>query len=258
MTESLREVWQYREYIRYETIARLKVRHKRTVLGYVWWVLDPLLFMGIYVLIVQIIFKRGGPDYPLFVLLALLPWRWFSSSLIDAADAIRGKAGLVKQVYFPKITLVLAAMLSNSVNFAIGLLILIPFLMFYHVRLTQFMVFFLLLVLVQILLTLGLALMIAHFNVFFRDIGNLLRYGLQVWFYLSPGIYAASLVPPTILPYYYLNPFVTIFEGYRNAMMYASPPNLIALGIIMLCSIVLILIGLSIIIKKQGEYAKVL
>jgi len=254
----LKKIWNYREFVKNDTLAKLKIRHKGTVLGYLWWLLDPLLFMGVYVLIVQIIFKRGGPDYPLFVFLALLPWRWFSSTLNDAANSIRMRERLIKEIYFPKIILPLSFIFANIVNFSFGLILLLVVMIIFKTNLTIYFLFFPIIVFIQLLFTIGLSLIVSHLNVVFKDMGNILRHLLQIWFFLSPGIYSSDLIPDNFKLVYSLNPFYTLFNSYRDSIMYAQIPNLLALGIIFIVSLVLILIGTKIISKNEGSYAKIL
>tara|TARA_Y100000310_G_scaffold329150_1_gene398463 strand:- start:5295 stop:6095 length:801 start_codon:yes stop_codon:yes gene_type:complete len=254
----LNKIWDYREFVKNDTLAKLKIRHKGTTLGYLWWLLDPLLFMGIYILIVQIIFKRGGPDYPLFVFLALLSWRWFSSTLNDSSNSIRIRERLIKEIYFPKIILPLSFVFANIINFSFGLILLFIVIIIFKVNFTIYFLFFPLIVLIQLLFTMGLSLIVAHLTVFFKDISNILRYSLQIWFFLSPGIYSSDLIPDKFNLIYSLNPFYTLFNSYRDSIMYAQLPNLFALGIIFIVSLALIFIGAKIISKSEGNYAKIL
>jgi len=252
------EIWKYKEYLKYETLAKLKIRHKGTYLGYLWWLLDPLLSMGVYVLIVQIIFRSGSPDYPLFVFLALLSWRWFSSTLNEATSSIRIKSSLIKQIYFPKIILPFSVIFANLVNFGFGVLLLAVLLIVFKVDFTVYFLFFPLVILVQLLFTIGLSMIVTHLNVFFKDISNLLIYILQIWFFLSPGIYSPDLVPDNFKFIYSLNPFYTLFNSYRDSIMYAQLPNLLALGIISALSLIIIFIGIKLISRSEGNYAKIL
>src|SRR5918992_4298595 len=105
VAEGISELLTRRRLIRYMVSANMKRTHVDTVLGQVWWVLDPLLQMAIYVVLIEIIFNRGTPDYPLFIFAAILPWKWFSISLGAATGSITGREGLIRQVQFPKIVL---------------------------------------------------------------------------------------------------------------------------------------------------------
>ncbi|MFH1134355.1 MAG: ABC transporter permease [Nanoarchaeota archaeon] len=258
MRKVLKDLFAYREALKHFSHANLTVRHKRTWLGYFWWLLDPLLFMGIYILLVQVIFQRGGPDYPVFILLALLPWRWFSSTIGDAASSIVGKAGVIKEVRFPKIILPLSSVITNCVTFCFGLIVLAAFLVIFSVPLRWTFLFFPAIILVQLAFTAGFALVVAHLNVYFRDLGNILRYLLQIWFFLSPGIYAASLVPERFQWLYNLNPFAVLFNAYRDVMLQGAVPGLLSLLYVLALSAILILFGVWLINKYEGDYAKVL
>src|SRR3972149_804314 len=109
LSEGIRESWARRRLIRYLVQADLKKTGSDTLLGNVWWILDPLLQMVVYVVLITVIFARTQPDYPLFVFAAILPWKWFNSSVNDAISSVVGQERLIKQLQFPKIVLPLAA-----------------------------------------------------------------------------------------------------------------------------------------------------
>ena len=117
----------WRVLVQYLTLSTLKAGQHNTILGYVWWVLDPLLLMLVYFVLVEVIFQRGVEHYPVFVLCAVVPWKWFSSSLLGSMASLVGKERLIKQVVFPKIVLPLSQVLSNLVSFAFGLGVLFLF-----------------------------------------------------------------------------------------------------------------------------------
>src|SRR5512144_1503557 len=109
VTEGLREIWSRRRLTRYLVQADMHKTGADTLLGNVWWVLDPLLQMIVYVVLVKVIFDRGGPDYPLFVFAAILPWKWFSASINEAITSVTMRERIIKQVNFPKLVLPVAA-----------------------------------------------------------------------------------------------------------------------------------------------------
>ena len=105
MREAVRDIASRRRLIGYLVQADLRKKGSDTLLGNVWWVLDPLLQMMVYVIVVSVIFDRGGPDYPLFVFAAILPWKWFSSSVTDGIISVTGQDKLIRQIHFPKLVL---------------------------------------------------------------------------------------------------------------------------------------------------------
>ncbi|MDY0003643.1 MAG: ABC transporter permease [Polyangia bacterium] len=254
----LKELWTFRVYLKYETLGKIKLRHKGTYLGYLWWVLDPLFLLAIYYFMFKIVLRHGRPNYVLFLFCALLPWRWFSTSASEATLAIRSSAGLIKQVYFPKIIAPLATIFTNTVNFAAGLLILALLMALHKVPLHWSLVCFPLIALIQLIFTVGVGLILADIDVYARDTESLMRHVLNFWFYLSPGLYSIDMVPERLRLIFAMNPFTTFFEAYRDICMYGRWPNFAHLGLWLLLSLGLMFFGAMRMARHQGDYAKVI
>ncbi len=266
--EGLREIWSRRQLTRYLVQADMVKHGANTVLGNIWWVLDPLLQMAIYVIFVSVILKRGGPDYPLFVFSAILPWKWFSTSINDAITSVTSREAIIKQVKFPTIVLPVAATASGVVSFIFGLVPLFGMMIFFYAdRLTPYLLFIPIVAAVQFLFTLSLCLVFAAINVFFRDLGNLARHFLRLWFYLSPALYATKELDPgkygILAQLYKLNPWVPLFESYHN-VIYAGPsgfaeaPDWLSLATLSVFSLFLIA-GATLIFKRlEPAFAKVI
>ena len=244
--------------MQYLVLSNLKAGQHSTVLGYVWWVLDPLLLMAVYFVLVEVIFDRGVEHYPVFVLSAVLPWKWFNTSIQGSIGALVGRERLIKQVAFPKVVLPISQTLANLVSFGFGLLVLLALVLIYRIEITWTLVALPVVVLGQFLLTLGLAMLFSALSVFFRDIRNLLRYVLRLWFYLSPGLYALSFVPDDLLDVYRLNPFARIFPAYRDAVMFGSWPAAGDLLWILGVGAVVLAAGYAVFQWSEYRFAKVL
>ena len=218
VTEAIRETWSRRRLIRYLVQADLKKKGSDTVLGNIWWILDPLLQMIVYVVLVTIIFQRTTPDYPLFIFCAILPWKWFSSSVYDAITSVVGQERLIKQIQFPKIILPTATTFAGIANFGFGLIALAGLLIFfYSSRISWTLLLIPVIAFVQFVFTLAFSYVVGGANVFFRDIANVARHALRLWFYLSPGLYSAAAIDrlsetnPIIAQIMTINPFYTFF-----------------------------------------------
>ena len=269
--EGIDEIRSRRRLVRYLVQADMKKKGADTLLGNVWWVLDPLLQMVVYVVFVAIILQASTPDYPLFILSAILPWKWFTASVNDATASVVSQERLIKQIQFPKIVLPVAATTAGIVGFGFGLIALALIMLFYNDRVSANLLFIPVIAAVQYVFTLGIALAVASVNVFFRDLGNVLRHVLRLWFYLSPALYSLSRVEntnfmqnnPVLLFIAKANPFAILFESYR-AVIYGTPeggpalPNWGALAALLVASTVLL--GLTTVLFKRLEpsFAKVL
>jgi ABC-type polysaccharide/polyol phosphate export permease len=263
--EAIRESWSRRRLIGYLVQADLKKKGADTVLGNVWWILDPLLQMLVYVILVSVIFARSQPDYPLFIFSAILPWKWFTSSISDAITAVTSQDRLIKQVHFPKIVLPFAATVAGLVNFGFGLLGLGGLLLIlFHDRISPTLAFIPAVAFVQFVFTLALTFVFSSVNVFYRDVGNLSRHLLRLWFYLSPGLYPIEQIQKlgehsrlleTVLMG---NPFAILFESYRKVIYDKVAPDWTLLGLLLLGSIVLMALTTYIFKRLEPSFAKVL
>jgi ABC-type polysaccharide/polyol phosphate export permease len=261
IAEGAREIWSRRRLTRYLVQADLHRHGADTVLGNIWWVLDPLLQMVVYVILVSVIFKRGGEDYPLFIFSAILPWKWFSASVNDSITSVTTRERIIKQVNFPKIVLPVAATSSGIVSFAFGLIPLLGMMvLFYSDRLTAWLLLIPVVAVVQLVFTLAVAVCLAGVNVFFRDVGNVARHVLRIWFYLSPSLYSLDALTgnPTLQAIMRLNPWATLFESYRDLIYNGTAPQWAALVILLFVST--FLLGLAMVFFKRVEpsFAKVL
>lgn len=271
VTEAVRDVVSRRRLVGYLVEAEVRKRGVNTVLGKLWWVLDPLLLMAVYVVFVTVIRTRALPDYPLFVFAAVLPWKWFTAAVSDATNSVVGQHRLIKQIAFPKIVLPVAATTAGWVGFAFGLIPLFGIMAFYPHRLSFFMLLIPVIAVVQFVFTMAVAILVAGANVFFRDLGNVVRHVLRLWFYLSPGLYSVDMVlglrtvqeNPWMGILFQLNPVAVLFEAYR-AVIYGTPsggatfPDFLALSWLLLCSLALLAVSAVVFKRLERDFAKVL
>lgn len=266
--QGFREIWSRRQLARYLVQADMVKHGANTFLGNVWWVLDPLLQMAVYVIFVAVILGKGGADYPLFVFSAILPWKWFNTSISDAILSVTSREAIIKQVKFPAIVLPVAATASGVVSFVFGLIPLFGMMiLFYADRITPYLLLIPIVAAVQFFFTLSLCIAFAAVNVFFRDLGNLERHLLRLWFYLSPALYATKDLDPAkygiLAQLYKLNPWVPLFESYHD-LIYAGPkgvpgpPDWLGLGLLFLASLVLITFATLIFKRLEPAFAKVI
>jgi lipopolysaccharide transport system permease protein len=222
---NLGELWLYRELIYFMTWRDLKVRYKQTVLGAAWAILQPFLSMVVF----SVFFGRwlgvpsGDVPYPVFSYTALLPWGLFSKAIADAGRSLVTNRAMITKVYFPRLTIPLASVLAGIVDFLIAFVVLLGMMWYYDLELTSKMLtlpFFLLLALIA---SLGVGLWLSAMNVFYRDIGYIIPFLTQIWFYLSPIVYATSTVPEELQPIYALNPMVGVIDGFRWALLGQEP-----------------------------------
>lgn len=267
VASGLTDIWSRRRLTRYLVQADLTKKGSDTILGNVWWILDPLLQMGVYVVFVTLLVGGRGAieDYPLFVFAAILPWKWFSSAINDSILSVVARERIIKQVHFPKIVLPVAAAVSGIVNFAFGLIPLVALiLVFYRDRLSWTLILIPLVALVQFAFTLGLSILASAINVFYRDVGNVARHVLRLWFYLSPALYSVEQVNrvsanhPEVGVIFGLNPFTILFEAYRAVIYNGQLPSWTGLGVLLLVSILILGACTYVFKRMEPSFAKVL
>lgn len=281
LRQGIADILSRRRLIRYLVQADMKKRGSDTALGNLWWILDPLLQMVVYVIFVTVIARRPAPDYPLFIFAAILPWKWYQAVISDATTSVVRHDKLIRQIAFPKLVLPVATSTAGVVGFAWGLIPLLALLLLHQGnaetgtpnRLTALIIWIPVIAAVQYVFTLASAILISAANVFFRDLGNAVGHTLRLWWFLSPGLYSlqnlrdVSFVQenPIIGTLAGLNPFAVLFEAYRS-VIYGGPdglspprsPDVVSLLILLAGSIAFL--GLCIVFFKrvEPEFAKVL
>lgn len=223
----LQELVRYRELLLSWVLRDIKVRYKQSILGITWAVLQPLsatiLFAVIFSRFVKV--PTDGIPYPIFYYSALLPWTFFSNSVSFAVSSLVNNMNLITKIYFPREILPIASVMASFVDFLIASLIFIGMMVFYHMPVGSSILLVPIIIVIQILFTLGVVLLASAMNVFYRDIRFVIPLGVQLWMYLTPIIYPVSMVPERFRPLYMLNPMAGIIDSYRTIILAAKFPQ---------------------------------
>ena len=223
----------------------MKAENKNKVLGFVWSFLNPLLLFLVYLVLVHYIFGRGGPQFPVLLFVALLSWRWFATSLSRSVTCITSKVGLIQSTRFPLAILPLSGIVIGFFDWIFGLAILVPMLFIFDASFTVNILWLPLLLLIQLVGTIGACLIVAVVGTHLADLGNILQFLIRLGWYLSPILYSVEERIPARLTrlYMIMNPFAGLLESYKNVLVHGLPPNEYALvGTAVAC--VAFLIGL--------------
>jgi lipopolysaccharide transport system permease protein len=219
---NLRELWAYRELLYFLTWRDLKVRYKQTALGVLWVILQPLLTMLVFTLLFGRLAgfdeRTGGIPYPIFAFAGLLPWTFFSTAITNSGNSLVGSAHLITKIYFPRMIIPAAAVAAGLVDFALSFTILAAMMVYYGVGVTWGLLLLPVLTILVTLLALGVGMLLSALNVKYRDIRQVLPFMVQIWMFLSPVIYPATLVPGKWRWVFALNPMTGIIEGFRAAL----------------------------------------
>ena len=216
----LKELWDYRELLYFLVWRDVKIRYKQTAIGVVWVILQPLLTMLVFTLFFGKLAKlpSQGLPYQVFYFAAVVPWMYFSYSLVNATNVVVENQRVVTKVYFPRLILPFSAVLSGLVDFSIGFVVLLIFTLSYGLRPGITVLLLPLFLLLATLTALGVGLWLSALNALYRDVKYLIPFLTQFWMLASPVAYPSSMVPERFRWIYGLNPMAGVIEGFRWAL----------------------------------------
>jgi lipopolysaccharide transport system permease protein len=223
---NLRELWEYREILYFLVWRDVKVRYKQTVLGVAWAVIQPVFMMVVFSLFFGQLAKIAthGLPYPLFVYCGLLPWQLFAHGLGEASNSLVANERLLTKVFFPRLVVPLASVVSALIDFLIAFGVLVGLMVYYGAAWPGARI-----VALPLFMALGLAtafgagLWLSALNVQYRDVRYTLTFLIQLWFFATPVAYASTVVPAAWRPLYGLNPMTAVVEGFRWALLPGVP-----------------------------------
>jgi lipopolysaccharide transport system permease protein len=261
-------------YLLYNLVLRdLKVRYKNSLLGVLWSMLNPLGLMLVFTALFTVLSSGDNAqnNFPIFVLVGLMPWNFFSGTLMGGTNSITSNAPLVKKVYFPRELLPLAALLSNLVNFSIAAFIFIIMLYLFGLQLTIHALWVPVILVIQMIFMLGLCFLLGSLNVFYRDVMMVLEVVLLAWFFLTPIFYPFSLFdnyaqlfgiefsPARLMRW--LNPMASIIDGYRTVLWGANGLGGVAMNPIYLLrtfitSVLVLIVGYTVFTRTEHLFSE--
>ncbi|MBI3669984.1 MAG: ABC transporter permease [Acidobacteria bacterium] len=224
----LAELWKYRELLYFFVWRDIKIRYKQTAIGAAWAVLQPFLTMVVFSLFFGALAKipSQGLPYPVFYYCALLPWMYFASALQNATNTVVEHQRVITKVYFPRLVLPLASVLSGLVDFAIGFLVFLAMMLYYGIVPTRATLLLPVFLLLAVLTALGVGLWLSALNAIYRDVKYVVPFLVQFWMFASPVAYPSALVPERWRWLYALNPMAGVIEGFRWALTgHGQPPG---------------------------------
>jgi len=251
---NLRDLWIYRELVYFLTWRDIIVRYKQTMLGAAWAVIRPVTEMVIYTLLFNRLagLTADGMPYEIFNFTALLPWGLFAKALGDAGRSLVNNRNMITKVYFPRLVIPFSSVLSGLVDFGIGFVVLMGMIAYFHhspgqafdFHFTPALLTLPLFVLLTLVTALGASLWFSAMNVIYRDVGHVLPFVSQVWFYATPIVYAYSGIGPQWQWLLALNPMTGVVEGFRWALLGSAAPPTAMLVISTLVALVMLVSGM--------------
>jgi len=256
---NLGELWAYRELLYFLTWRDIKVRYKQTILGFTWAILQPFMMMVVFSLFFGNLLKvpSEGIPYPLFNYAAVLPWTLFAQGITRSSESLVANINMVQKVYFPRLIMPLASILSPLVDFAIAFVILIGIMFYFGYPPTLSILWLPVFIILVLITALGVGLWLSVINVKYRDVRYAVPFLTQLWLFASPVVYASSLLPQKFQAIYGLNPMAGVIEGFRWALLGTDPPgSLIAISVTIV--LVILISGVFYFRKSEKNFADVI
>jgi lipopolysaccharide transport system permease protein len=256
---TLSDIWAYRELLYFFIWRDVKVRYKQTLLGAGWAIIQPLMTMVVFTIFFGHLAKvpSDGLPYPVFSLMALVPWTYFASALAGCSTSLSGYQHIISKVYFPRLIIPMAAVIAPLVDFAIGFVILIGFMAWYRIVPGPSIVWLPALMVLALATAAGVGVWLAALNVRYRDVRYVVPFVVQLWMFATPVAYPASLVPERWRAVYGLNPMAGVIEGFRWALAGGPAPGVLTL---VSAAVVVVLIagGAMYFRRLEGTFADVI
>ena len=255
-----KELWEYRELLFILAIREVKLRYRQTFLGVAWVILQPLITTVIFTFVFGRLLGAGSEDvqFELFAFAGLIPWNVFSQSLQRGGVSLTRDIRLVTRIFFPRVIIPIANALSTLVDFGVSLLMLIIILIIYRVPILPSMLSLPLLLIITMLLSIGVGVIFAALNVYYRDFTYVLPFVITVWMYASPLAYSSKLIPDNMSWIYKLNPLVGIIDGFRWAIFRTIDFPLNSLTYSLITSLLIFFIGMFTFRRLERSFADVI
>ena len=263
MKRFFKDVKRYNPYAAYAAKAELKSSVADSYLNWLWWILDPILFMLVYSFLAQIVFSSREDNFAVFVFIGLTAWDFFNRTITNSVKLVKSNKSTVIKIYLPKYSLILSKMYVNGFKMLISFCLVIISMIISGVSVTFNILYLPLILAVLFVVTFGFATIFMHFGVFIEDLANVVAVLLRLVFYMSGVFYSigdklSKFSPAIATVLSYGNPVALIISSLRDVMLYGQAPNVAALFVWLLVGILVSVIGVSTIYKYENSYTKVI
>ena len=240
------------------THKEMKVRYKHTVLGYLWSLANPLAFAFIFYVVFKVLARIPIENYPLFLIVGLFPWQWFANSINVSPSIFLGNAAIVQKIRFPRSVIPLAVVLQDALHFLLSIPVIVLFLLIYRQSVSWSWVYGIpCLLLIQLMLTYGIALLIATVNIFFRDMERLAALLVTFAFYFTPVLYSEAMIPEKYRSLICCHPLAPLMISWRNLFL-TGEMRLLYVGVSFAYAAGFLLLGYTVYRRLSWKFAEVL
>ncbi|MFV0424973.1 MAG: ABC transporter permease [Bacilli bacterium] len=256
-----KELYQYRELLKSNIKKEIRGKYKGSFLGVLWSFVSPLLMVLVYSFIFPLL--MGTPDdYVVYLVTGILPWTFFAGCVSSGTITVILNANLIKKVYFPREVLPISVVLSGAINFVISCIVIFIFLLTSGIGLSGNLVYFPLILLIQVMFSLGVTFILAAINVYIRDIEYIMNFIILLLMYLTPILWEVNMITTKApqfkeyVKYLFINPMAGIIDSYHQIFYYKSAPNSNILLYTLVISVVLMIVGYFTYRKLEKGFAE--
>jgi len=253
--DEIYEIWRYRDLLGMLISNSIKTRYKRSALGVLWTLLNPLLNTLVLTIAWSQFLRFQVENYPIYLLVGLLVWNFFSQTVLHSMNTLIWGSSLMKRIYVPRTVFTLSVLGNGLVNLLLALipLLVIMLAMSHPIRLSFAMLPFA--ILLAAMFTLGFTLLVSILAVMFVDFVDMFGVLIQAWFFLTPIIYPISIVPEWVIPYMKLNPMFFVVDIFRSLIYYGQMPSVFTWGILTGIAVISFILGWLLFTRKADELA---
>ncbi len=251
-----KELIQYRELLKTNIQKEIRGKYKGSFLGVLWSFLNPLLMVVVYAIVFPYIMRVKVPNYLQFLIVAVIPWNFFTTCITTGSNCVWINGGIIKKVYFPRAILPISVVSAGVINFLISCIIILIFTIFGGVGVSIHLLWLPVITIIQSALTLGLLFILSAINVYVRDVEYIVGFFINLLFYATPILYTADMFPARARWLLYLNPMTHLIDAYRQIFYYHANPNIASLIYIIALSLLLLIVGYMIFNKLEKGFAE--
>ncbi len=251
-----KNLYQYRELLKTNVQKEIRGKYKGSFLGVLWSFLNPLLTVLVYAIVFPYIMRVQVPNYLIFLIVAIIPWNFFTTCITTGCNCVWLNGGIIKKVYFPREILPVSVILAGLINFLISCVIILIFLLFGGVGFSIQLLWLPLIAIIQSLLSLGLLFILSAINVYVRDVEYVVAFFVNLLFYGTPILYTVDMFPQKISWFLNINPLAHLIDAYRSIFYYQTMPNFGSLLYLIIVSLLILIIGYSVFRKLEKGFAE--
>lgn len=224
--ERIKEIIEYREMIASLVKRELRGKYKGSILGFLWTFINPLCQIVIYTVVFSMIMRSGIENFNIYMISGIIPWFFFSGSILQGAGCVRAHANMVKKIYFPREVLPIVVTTFHFINMLFSFIFIIAVIVIEKGQIQLAVWAYLpLIMLIEYMLILGLTLLISACTVYFRDLEHITSVIMMAWIYLTPILYSMKTIPEYLMPVFQWNPLTPVIEMYHSVLYYAEAPK---------------------------------